>query len=63
MNEGAFRSLTMLVAVSEHALIELRTLAERPEELIAQIERTRDAALELAETAARAEPTDSRNVA
>jgi hypothetical protein len=63
MDEGAFRSLTMFVAVSEHALSELRTLAERPDELIAQIEHTRDAALELAEAAADPKRTNRRNVA
>jgi hypothetical protein len=63
MDEGAFRSLTVFVAVSEHALSELRKLAERPDDLIAQIERSRDAALQLAEAAADAERTGRRNVA
>jgi hypothetical protein len=57
MNEGAFRALTMLVAASEHALSELRTVVPQPEVLIAQIERTREAALGLAEAAAEAEET------
>ena len=63
MDNGTFRSLTVLVAVSEHALSELKTLVARPDELIAQIERTRDAALEFAEAAADAERKHRRNIA
>ena len=55
--------MTVLVAVSEHALSELKTLVARPDELIAQIEQTRDAALEFAEAAADAERKHRRNIA